>query len=240
MTVSIAKGGVVLDGTALHEVVRVLAQDAALTKGAAVADLTDNSGGTSGSGVVAAVGTVTAFTVTGTDLTPKAGFDAELAKVKNALRTVQAKLEGVATATGVTLGYTYSGGGTNGAGTIAAISDALTEVTGDSSGGLAFAGTNDLVTTYKNAIATLIAGANKVRTAAGLSAIVDNSGGLFQPTVAVLAAASGAGVDGTSLSGVEGTDGEAILTKLRNAVATLAEGITDVTGNNAYPRVIAV
>lgn len=230
MTKKILKGGLIADGSSVHDVLYEMAQNMAAQKAGLLTDITDNSTGTSGGGTVASLGSVAAYTTAGTDLAPKAGFDAELAKVKNGLKTFHTKLAEAATALGVDLGFTYSGGGTDGSGTIAAISSSLTEVDGSGNTGLAFAGTNTIITNYSNAIATLVVGLNRVRNAAGYSAIVDSTGGTFQTTVAALASTTGSGVAGTSLSGVEGTDAEGVLAAMKNAVATLAAGLNEVTG----------
>lgn len=235
----ILQGGVVADGSSAGQVLRELAQNMAAERASNVTDLTDNSSGTSGSGTVAAISDVTAFTVTGTDLAPKSGFDTALGAIRDALKTLHTQVDTIATDVGVDLGFTYSGGGSDGSGTISAVTTDLTAVDGSLDGGLAFAGTNDIITAYRNALYTLTTGVNKLRVATGQSEITNNIDGAFDSTIATLATTTGAGVDGTSDSGVEETDAEASLDSMVNAVATLAEALNDITGSDANLTVVA-
>lgn len=239
MTIKIEKGGNILDGTDLVQAVRSLAQATAKIQASAITAITDNSGGTETSPAIAAIPNVTAFTVTGTDLAPKAGFDTGLGAIKNALKTISVVADTTADAVSVPK-VTYNGAGTDGSGTVAAISAALTAVDGGTDNGLAFAGTNDLLLTYKNAVASLAGQISRIRVAVGLSELTDNSGGSYAGTVAALTATTGTGVDGTSLSGVEEEDAEAVLAAFKNAVATLAEALNEAVSTTVTLDVVAV
>ena len=94
-------GGAGISTGTLAAALVAMAQRTAAAEAIALSDLTaDNSGGTSGSGTIAAVTIPSPFTSVGTDLFPKAGGETAFGTVMNGLATVLEKANAIAVAIG--------------------------------------------------------------------------------------------------------------------------------------------
>jgi hypothetical protein len=218
------------DGT-LASVVRSIHQRTAFALAIAEADLTaDNSGGASGGATIAAVPVPVAFTSVGTDAFPTAGGEAALLTVRNACTTLIAHIDGVAAAIGVPA-LTDSSGGTDGAGTIAAITVATTAVVGATGAMDATRGIAEFEQVGAM-LAKTIRQCNAIAAATGQTLLVDNSGldGGVGTTIAAIDGDTGADSDDSALSCIEDTAGEAFLVAAANAVATIAAKMDAITG----------
>lgn len=201
-----------------------------MTQGA-LTDLTDSSGGTA-SDVLAALGAFTPYTTAGTDLAPKAGFDTEIAKWRNNFADLTARVNILRGKLGLPQ-LTDSSAGTANT-TIESVSVNLTAVTGSGNTGLAVGSANTTLTAVKNNLATLAAAINDLADEFGVVALTDNTGGTASGSKTIVAMPdSGAGVDGTSLSSAADTEVDAKLVILRNAFASLAAKLNEMTGSEA-------
>jgi len=203
-------------------------------------DLTDNSGG-SASETIAALGTITPYTTAGTDLAPKAGFDTEIAKWRNNFSDLLLRINELRAYHGLSA-VTDSGAGTGNT-TLEAILVDLTAVDGTGNNGLAAASALTTWNAVKNNVATVVAAVNDLCPLFGLTELTDSSGGtadVSDPITVVAMADTGAGVDGTSLSGVADTEVDANLSDLRDAFASIAAKVNAMTGTSAPTQGLSV
>ena len=188
------------------------------TQGAVFTALTDSSGGVAASGLVANPNPAPA-TGAATTSSPKAGFDAELVKIENAIAEIAAKMNLVRGYYDLPL-YTDSTGQTAN-GTIEALTNALTAVDG-STGTVAVDQITALarMTTVKNALSSLAVGINDLVVYAGAPSLTDASGGTASMTLADIAA-TGTGVSGANATLLD-TAVDAWLVINQNNIASLA------------------
>lgn len=227
----------------LASVLMSLAQSSAAAAVAAEVDPfdADNSGGASGTGVIAEIPMPTAYTTTGTDLFPKAGGETALGTIVDGVATLIEQVSLITALVG--LGEATDGtGGTSGEGTIAAVTASATAVTGASGNGAGFEGTHAAFSSVANSIAQVAFATNQARVAVGLDPIIDGSGGdagqggLVFPEVST--DTGDATADGLSDTGVSAVDGDAFLAASADAIATLAEALDEVA--NVTPGAPAI
>lgn len=217
----------IASGASAHQAMRRMIQFTAAVRLSQETGFTDNSTGVSGAGTISAITVPVAAAVSGTNLAPKAGLDAALVTVQNALRTEQSKITALGTILNIQNPFTYNGGGTDGNGTIAAITKTVTAVDGTGNTGAAYAGTLLAYQSLTSAISSIVREFNKVAIASGYTVITDNSGGSAAvATVPALVVNTGTGVTGSSAVGatasVTKANADAMLVSLANAVATIA------------------
>lgn len=222
---------------------RGLAQDNARNRieVASLTDVTDSTGGTAGTTTVA-VTTPSAFTVTATDASPKAGFDTATGKLANCAAEFADFLNPILATLG--LEQIVQGNGTVGsAGTLAALDLTLTAVDGSGSTALEAVSAAAQIVIARNNQATILRKINEICTAVGDNTLANNTGGTPDKTTFTLddRAATSAGVDGTALSTLSDTAVDAALTALGNNYATMAAhinttlfqaGLADLTDNS--------
>lgn len=229
------------DGDGLGPVVHGMLQTIGRLVAANVTDLTDSSSGTSNGNTVAAIPSLAAYTTAGTDLSPKAGWDTAMGKVRNAIATLAAQVNTIHAKLPVGA-LTDNSGGTSGAGTVAALDKTLTAVDGTDNTGLAYASAQAQVVAFRNAISELIVAVNKVAVATGKTALTDSTGGTpaYTATIPALTATSGSGVTGAAANGVADTVGDATLTAFAHAIATIAAKLNACTGSSSSDLTVSV
>lgn len=164
----------IFDGN-LADAIRGLAQYDAAGIAKAIADMTDNSTGASGGNVAAALAVPMAFTSAGTDAAPKAGTDTALTALRSAITTVATSALAINNAIGMDA-FTISTGGTNGAGTVAALTKTVTAVAGSAGTGCGYATTAALLTQYRTELARLVKVVNVIAVGVGLTPITNSVG----------------------------------------------------------------
>lgn len=127
MTVKIFKAGQNSEGLTLEAIVRLMAQQEANRRTAALADVTNNSGGTAGT-LTEVTTTLTEEANDSTNLAQKAATEAAYTTVLDAVSELAAKANEVAGVLNIT-GLTDSSGGAAADGTIGAITVATTAAT---------------------------------------------------------------------------------------------------------------
>jgi hypothetical protein len=142
----------------------------------ALADITDSSTGTSGANTAAAVPIPALFTSVGTDAAPKAGTETALGTHKNALTTMVAAANVILVAIGLAAKGAATGG-TDGAGTVAAMTKTVTAVAGSAGTGVNGAGGIADMIALRNDLHRLVRVTNEVAQAVGLPLITNNVGG---------------------------------------------------------------
>ncbi len=233
-----------------HQTLRALAQSVCAMRLADFAALTDNSTGTAqspvpvDSGSLAALADFTAIAASGTNLAPKAGVDTAIGKVNGALKTLQVRIHAMIDAAAASK-CTYNGGGTDGAGTVAAMDKTFTAVNGSGSNAASAANLQAYLVAARNAMAAITVDLNRARVAAGFKPVRYASLGhtLTPTTVAALAANTGTGVDGANAganAGVANTEANTVFTALANNVATLAAAVNEVAADGPVMAVTAV
>ena len=189
---------------ALGDILVQMAQTWALHAASSVASMTDSSGGTPGAGATAYTleATVTAARVTayqGTAAAPKSEIDLAFGNVRNAIATIAERLKLVAAKVpAVTI--TNSTGGTDGAGTIAAIDVSYIAVNG--AGAVDYATYVALAQQYDTALYELAVATNKLCYATGIQELILPAAypatTSYDFTLAALGVATGASVTGTT------------------------------------------
>lgn len=229
-----------VDGDGLGPIIRSMAQTLGRVAASNITDLTDSSGGTPASSI-GAIALPTGVTVSGTNLAPKAGWDTQMAAVRNGIATLAAQVNAI-NARLPAGSVVDSTGGTSGGSTVAAISATLTAVDGSGNGALDVVSAAAQVLAYRDALSELTVAVNKIAIATGKTELADLSGGKPAYTAALkaLAASSGAGVAGTANGGVANTQAQTILASLRNAVASLAAKLNEATGSSASDLTVDV
>lgn len=236
------------------DLIRGVAIDSARNKimDASITEITDNSTGT----VADPVGAVTIpapFTVTGTDASPKAGFDTAIGKLANASVSLADYLNKYLAPLGLPIINTNSAGTITAA--IPALDKTLTAVTGSGGTAVEVVSAAAQLNIARNNLATLAVAVNDIAVALGFDEIVDGSGGSASDTRTLTAsAATSSGVTGADANTMSDTAVDAALTALASGIASLAAHINfvlspGVTGNltdnsggtasTATPRVIA-
>ncbi len=204
--------------------------------------LTDNTSGTA-SATLAALTLPSAFTVTGTDAAPKAGFDTVIGVIANNFSDVTSAINSI-------IAYNAydeidplvdnSGGTANT--TLAAMGD-LTAVNGSGNNAVSQSTARTRLTNVRNNFATVVATLNLLSDKYGLEPITDSSGGTASAsnTLAGVASATAAGVDGTSSSTLANADVNAFLAICRNSFASIAARINllDNVGGTRPLQVVA-
>ena len=221
------------DSDALVNIVRGMAQHLALSVAGQVTDLTDNSGAAAANGVIEAVGLNTLAVLGTTDCAQKAALEAAYGTVLNGLSTMITQVNLIRAKVPAFAALTDSTGGTDGAGTIAAVT---LSVSGVGASLASAAGANTTLTLIKNRIAQLTIFVNKLATATGQTLVVDSSGGAksYGTTFAAVSTNTGTAVSGADVTvanaAIKATDASAKLAILGNAVKELATKLNAITG----------
>lgn len=232
MTVKLGLSSVYgLSHSDLVKTVIALAQEAARTRveSSNFTDFTDNTTGTAAT----AVGAVTvppAFTATGTDVAPKAGFDAALDKIEDVQASLAESLNPILGTLGAAaLTYTT---GTATAGTIPAMDKTLTAVSGAGSNAVNAIDGRARITAAVNNQSTIIKAVNQVAVAVGYPILPDLSGGSAVSTgVLASLAATGTGALATAADqSLSDTATDAALTALANNYATAIAHVASILG----------
>jgi hypothetical protein len=212
--------------------------------GTTLSALTDSTTGTASQEAVAAIAAPVAYTSAGTDLAPKAGFDAQLALYANAQASIAARINLASGYQALGPILTDNTGGTATA-TLAAMSSALTAVAGSAGTGVASATAITSWTAVVNNMSTLIAAANKLCPYYDLTPLVDSSGGTASPgtpafkdeagltetpmesvaavnPVLVVVPATGTAITNGTLDSIANTQATTFLAEGMNAIATIA------------------
>ena len=226
----------------LAEAIRGVAQYQAAVKldTAAVTALTNSAGGTA-NGTINAIGNVTPAVLGTTDCAQKAGFETALVTVKDAISEIVAKLNAIRAVVPAFPALTDSTGGAAADGTVGAIGVALTGV-GTSLASAA--GSQAVITALKDAISQARYYVNLAAESVGVTPLVDNSGhvGPVATTFAAISTGTGTAVSGADLTtanaAVKETDGETVLTALRDGITELAAKLNEVT--NVTPTLTVV
>jgi len=223
------------DGDALRSLVKFHTYTAVV---AAVADFTDNSGGTPDSTTYAleAIPAVTSYDSAGTDLAAKAEFELSLVDIKNALKTISTRVNAALTAAGLAT-VTYSAAGTDGAGTIAAIDVDMTAVAAD---GVDVDGANTAITLFARILKTLALDVNRACKACGVDEIDVSLVTQTSGSASYAAAASTDTGTAVTVASVEETDAEATLVAFANNISTLAAKMDILTGGTPALDVVVV
>lgn len=217
-----------------------LAQQHARIASAAVADLTDSSGGTADATAPYSLLNVTQdaanVAASGLSLADKTTTEANLNLVKDALLEMATTGNLAAVAVGAA-SVTYNGGGTAANATIEAIGVA---VTGAATGVVA-ASYNATTLALKDAMFTVGALINRLAVATGrpqlvLSALQDSVTIEYDSTVAAITVAGGTAAD----PGVTKVRVDADLVKFRTNIATMAARLAAVIGVAGAPEVLVV
>lgn len=224
----------VFDGT-LAAAIRGVAQFQAATVAKTIADMTDNSTGTSGGDTAAAVVLPTGFTSTGTDAAPKAGTETALTALRSAITTVGNSALAIANAISLDA-FTVSTGGTNGAGTVAALTKTVTAVAGSAGTGIGYTTGVAVLSAYRDELSRLIKIVNAVATATGLTEITDNTGGSKGGSFNLAALVTDTGPAATAgQAAASGTMSkaavDAFLTSAANVIATCVAKLNAATSD---------
>lgn len=201
--------------------------------GAAPSDLTDNSGGTASvTSTLVANAAPDAADGAATTSSPKAGFDAELAKIENNLSDLTLRTNLLLERNNLASSKLTDNTGVTPNTTIEALSVDLTAVDG-SSGTAAVDVTTATARmgTINNALASIAAKVNVLAPTYGVKAITDSTGGTASSTIADVAATA-TGVSGAGATMLD-TDVDTWLSNNRNNIATLAAKLNEMTGTEA-------
>lgn len=224
------KGGTIAGATSPHDVLRALAQTEARRVTSGVTALTNNSGGTEGTAIVAH-DAVTNAAASGSNLAQKASTETALGTVLDGLAEIIAK----ANATGTALGYadfnvTDSSGATAADGTLGAVTVSVTGATT----GVQAADLTDTLDDLDNMQYHAAKQVNKLLAAVGLDEVTVPYVKTTASTIAAITVSGGTAAD----PGVTKAAVDAILVDYRNNIKTLAEKLIDVN-TAGKPLVIA-
>jgi len=238
-------GAKLYDGT-LANAIRELAQYQCATTAKALADITDNSTGTSGGDTIAAIAIPAAFTSAGTDTAPKAGTETALGTVKNAITTLLNSAKTIGDAISVQT-VTISTGGTNGSGTIAAMTKSVTAVAGSGAAGIAYDTGSLYMIALRTYLSEVVAYVNEIATAVALTPITDSSGGSASKSRTFAALGTDTGTAATAPEAAAlGTMSKAAvdtyLTAVAGVIATCAAKLNEATNGSRtlVPTVVAL
>ena len=212
-------------GSGIPDFTRALTQSIAKLYVQGSDAIVDNSGGVPDVNNTVRMATYAVDTpANGNSQATKATLDTQMGNVQNALATLFAHALSIAALLGVEA-PTYAGGGTNGNGTIGAIS---TAVAGAATGPTASAGLNPSIDSINGAMYTLACVIKKIAVATGDNELqIDQSGAYagagqsayqYEPAVAALDVTSDAAV----AIGLTAMAANATLTLWQNNIATMA------------------
>ncbi|QIG66819.1 hypothetical protein EVB27_150 [Rhizobium phage RHph_TM16] len=234
--------GRVFDGT-LASVLRGMAQRDALMIAAALADVTDTSGGT-GTGTLAAVGSLTPVAVSGSNAAQKAALEAAYGTVRDGIKEIVAQINVIRAKVPAFSALTDSMGGTAANGTIDAVTVALTGVSTSMAQAV---GANAYLAVLAARTAQAAYFVNELMYATGLTPLVDNTipgSKSFSTTFAALPADTGAtatGADAGANAVVGFAEVNAKLTILRASIASMAAKLNAITADaNATLPLVAI
>lgn len=219
------------DGSADAGVIRSILQFQARQAVDGVADLTDNSGGSDGT---LAAGTVaTNVAASGTDLAGKATTETALGTVADAVATLAAKYNAIATILGLTA-IVDNSGGASGGDTLAAVT---VSVTGAATGAQATE-YNASVDAIEAAFHTLASHANMVAAATGgaTDSVAGLSGNTYSATIAAIPTDVGTAAD----PGVTKAVVDADLATFADNAATIAATLNAAVAGAGSPGAVAV
>lgn len=235
-------GSSLSDGTLADAIRDMAIADAKARLGAAaVVALTDNGGGAAANNTLNVIPIPTAgFTEAATASAQKAGFEAALVTVKDAITELAAKVVAIKAVVPAT-DLVNSVGGTAADNTIAAVTVSLTAV---ATSIVPYTTGSTLMKTYRNYLYTLGVEVNKLAVAAGVAPLVIQQGewSAVAAPLAALATDVGVAVDGTAASGVSKAAGDAFLVACAAAVKELStkiNAVRAVTAQTAAPVVAA-
>jgi hypothetical protein len=153
--------------------------------------------------------------------------------VKNAFATLVAKANALATTVGIPT-VSYSGGGTDGTGTVAAVTKTFTAV---NTSGVAAAGLNTILATYAVAIKDLGALVNRICVATGVAELSLSGLGVdYDLTVIGSALSTATGTASTTVSVLK-EDGDAAFAAIANNVSTITAKINLLTSDTVVSTV---
>lgn len=226
------KGYDTKNGLTVESVVAELVKAHARDVCAGVTSLTDSSGGTGTSALLAASTALVNAANSGTNLAGKTAAEAALTTVKDALLELATKANEYAVKVGRT-GLTYNAGGTTADGTVGAVTVSITAA----ATGVQAVSVNANLTSINSImyhVGTLV---NKLLTAQGYS-LVDLSAvrTTYSSTVAALTIDGGTAAD----PGVTKVALDAEMVKLRTNVATLATKLNSLNDGLGNALVVAV
>lgn len=227
--IKIQRGGTMIGATSDFAVLRALAQDNCRRVSGAITPVTNNSGGTAGTGITVRP-TLTNEANAATNLAQKAATETALGTVLDALGELATKANATATALGIT-GFTNNAGGTTPDGTIGAVTVSTTAATT----GVVKAATEttlDLLDDLQYQVFLLV---NKLAGATGVTTLTSNYVKATSATVAAITISGGTAAD----PGVTKVAIDAALTAYRANIKTLATTLIAVN-TVAVPKVLAV
>jgi hypothetical protein len=211
-----------------------------MTQGTGPSPLTDHSGGTAASPVVASLGTIVPFTTAGgttADLAPKAGFDAAMATTASNMASLLAEINTLNSIQGLALIADASGGTVSA--TLAAQPKTLTAVVGSATTGLDCV---TALTTWQaaaNNVSTLIKAVNELAVIFDQQQLTDESGGVAGTELVALPATAAA-VAGGANSGVAEAALAPNLLALANAITTLATWVNGMASLDSFDQPLHV
>lgn len=193
------------------------------------ASLTDSTTGTAASALAANVAPVAANGAATTSA-PKAGFDTQLALIKNAVASLTSQYNTLALQTGLKVLADNSGGTVSS--TLAALSTSLSAVDGSSgTSALDVTTATARMTAVKNALSTLGFYISAMASKFDVDPLgTDALGGTVSTVIAALPA-TGTGVGGTGQVTMLNTGVNTWLTNNKNNIATLAAKLNAITAN---------
>lgn len=222
-------GGTTLGGHSDHDVLRALARQQARVVSGAITNLTNNSGGTAATAILAHTTMVNAAN-SGTSLAQKAASETAIATVLDGYSELLAKANATATALGMST-ITDSSGATTADGTLGAITVSVTAATT----GAQAAATNtlfDAIDGFQYNVAALI---NKLAVAVGVTPAVISYIGTPVATVAAITNSTGTAAD----PGITKAAMDAELVLYRSYIKYLAN-VLDSVNTAAVPEVLVV
>lgn len=199
---------------------------------AGITDLTDNSGGTAESPLASAGADFTAHQDGGTDTAPKAGWDAEMAKLENNFADLAARTNELLGRYGLAPLVDGTTGTANT--TLEVIDDSLTAVDGTGGGadGLELASANTQKGVIEDNVATLMVEVNRLCPYFGVVTVVDSFGGTADGGKALgeIGTSAAAVNNSAAATGVADAEADAFLDRVTDAMATMAAKLNEMTG----------
>lgn len=213
--------------------------------GAASTVVTDHSGGTPAGATSPIPLPSTEFlgAVVGTEnVAPKAGWDAALILFSNANAVLAAYINQYLSKIHGSPTLSVTDGTVATAGTVPALSGALTGVDGAGNDALEFFSARSSSQAVVNGLATLIKGYNIAASAANGNTLPDFTGGYADPHLAipVTSTATAAGVDGVTIATVTLNEANTFLASAANIYATLSAFLNTLKTTLAAPYVPSV
>lgn len=212
------------DVSSITNVILKLAQQFCHERAASNTVITDNSGGTANTSKTVSLveSDFENEANSGTSLAQTTDTRGSLTSLRNALATLYAVSNDVASDLGLTQ-VTYNGGGTNGSGTVAAIDTTITAA----ATGVQASEMNALKVSFNNAIYTLSSQVNELCRATGVEEL--NIEGLTFGTYSTTIPSIDPNATGTAASpGVSASSVQAAITQYNNDIATIIARINAV------------